>query len=141
MGSATGKELRTVRVLRRNGEAWLRPFAFSPDGKTIALEEAARARAKEGNVTNVFTEYRLPGKCCHRQGTAATGRDRLVIWSAAFAPDSAVACQRMDGSVSAWDTETGKAVSPNEVIPAIRVRMAGHLGLHSRRQEVGHRRR
>jgi WD40 repeat protein len=108
--SATGKEVRTVRVPAPGPKAWLRPLAFSPDGKTIALEEAAEARRKEGPVTNVFTEYRV------YLADAATGRKRRrldaeseVVWSAAFSPDCrTVACQRMDGSVSAWDAATGK---------------------------------
>jgi RNA polymerase sigma factor (sigma-70 family) len=108
---ASGKERHTIRVPAPKREAWLRPLAFSADGKTIALEEAARAERKEGAVTHVFTEYRL------YLLDVATGREQRrldatseVVWSAAFSRDGrSVACQRMDGSVSVWDAASGKA--------------------------------
>jgi RNA polymerase sigma factor (sigma-70 family) len=109
--SATGKELGTVRMPATERQAWFRPLALSPDGKSLALEEAAQARRSEGGVTHVFTEYRL---CL---ADVATGKQRRrldatseVIWSAAFSRDGRmVACQRMDGGVGVWDTATSQA--------------------------------
>ncbi|HEV3120052.1 MAG TPA: sigma-70 family RNA polymerase sigma factor [Gemmataceae bacterium] len=107
--SETGAELPASRLPAPGGEVWLRPLAFSPDGNTIALEEAATARRKKGAVTNVFTEYRL------RLVEVLTGRvsarldaEPEVVWSAAFSRDGQrVACQRMDGSVGVWNSATG----------------------------------
>ncbi len=109
--STTGKELGTARIPATDQPPWLRPLAFSPDGKSIALEEAATAKRVEGDRTNVFTEYRL------YLADVATGRElrRLdatsdVVWSAAFSRDGRlVACQRMDGGVGVWETATGQA--------------------------------
>jgi RNA polymerase sigma factor (sigma-70 family) len=109
--SATGKELGTARIPATERPPWLRPLAFSPDGKSIALEEAATAKRVEGDVTHVSTEYRL------YLANVATGRElrRLdatseVVWSAAFSRDGRlVACQRMDGSAGVWETATGLA--------------------------------
>ncbi|HEY7157208.1 MAG TPA: sigma-70 family RNA polymerase sigma factor [Gemmataceae bacterium] len=108
--AASGKEQHTIRVPAPKRQAWLRPLTFSADGKTLALEEAATARRKEGAVTHVFTEYRL------YLLDVATGREQRrldattsVVWSAAFSRDGrSVACQRMDGSVSVWDAASGK---------------------------------
>jgi RNA polymerase sigma factor (sigma-70 family) len=109
--AASGKERHTIRVPAPKRQAWLRPLAFSADGKTLALEEAALVKQKEGAVTHVFTEYRL------YLLDVATGREQRrldgttsVVWSAAFSRDGrSVACQRMDGSVSVWDVASGKA--------------------------------
>src|SRR5262249_1000304 len=106
--AATGKERHTTRIPAPDRQAWLRPLTFSADGKTIALEEAAQVRRKQGAGIAVFVEYRLV------LVGVATGREReldatdSVVWSAAFSRDGRrVACQRMDGSVSVWDTASG----------------------------------
>jgi RNA polymerase sigma factor (sigma-70 family) len=108
--STTGKELNAARIPATERPPWLRPLAFSPDGKSIALEEAATAKRVEGETTSVYTEYRL------YLADVATGRElrRLdatssVVWSAGFSRDGRqVACQRMDGSVGVWETATGQ---------------------------------
>jgi WD40 repeat protein len=108
--TATGKELPETRISSPGGRTFHWPLAFSPDGATLVLGESAVVQRREGAVTRVFAEYRLV------LADAATGRKRRrldaateVIWSAGFSADGrVVACQRMDGSVGAWDTASGK---------------------------------
>ena len=83
--------------------------------------------AQQGNVTNVFTEYRL------HLADVATGKEQRrldatdsVIWSAAFSLDNrAVACQAWTAALAFGTRRQAKRVSRNAPRPAIRVRMAG----------------
>ena len=106
---ATGRLLRDV-PLKTEQDFRVRPLAFSPDGRTLALECAAEVREKKGAGTLVYTGYRL----CLREVASGTERlrtasERDVIWAAAFSADcKKVAMNGMGTQVIVWDAVTGE---------------------------------
>jgi WD40 repeat protein/tRNA A-37 threonylcarbamoyl transferase component Bud32 len=131
---ATG---RSVRRLRTNCGAVVRPCAFSPDGSRLALagdanvvevwdlqtgKTAARADCKQGAVA--WVDVSPDG-----QRLATAGADGTVkvwdatlkgppavlkghtgkVWQVAFAAGGTLVSAGQDGTVRLWDLETGKA--------------------------------
>jgi RNA polymerase sigma factor (sigma-70 family) len=107
---SSGQLTREVRI-KSPKTIRIRPLALSPDGRTLAVEDATLERVKNpGGGMAVFTLYRL---CLW---DVAGGRERLrtdgelnVLWAAAFSADGkSVVTAGMGNHVRVWDATTGQ---------------------------------